>query len=86
MERELRIYIAEDDGGVIDTLRDFIEDQGLGEVVGSSEDDGGDALQIAALHLFRQCLCAELLREVIRIAHDPLDFLGIFPHQIEFAL
>mgnify|MGYP000845212515 FL=1 len=49
MERELRIYIAEDDGGVIDTLRDFIEDQGLGEVVGSSEDDGGDALQIAAL-------------------------------------
>ena len=49
MERELRIYIAEDDIGVIDTLRDFIEDQGLGEVVGSSEDDGGDALQIAAL-------------------------------------
>ena len=49
MERELRIYIAEDDVGVIDTLRDFIEDQGLGEVVGSSEDDGGDALQIAAL-------------------------------------
>ena len=49
MERELRIYIAEDDGGGIDTLRDFIEDQGLGEVVGSSEDDGGDALQIAAL-------------------------------------
>ena len=29
MERELRIYIAEDDIGVIDTLRDFIEDQGL---------------------------------------------------------
>lgn len=50
MERELRIYIAEDDVGVIDTLRDFIEDQGLGEVVGSSEDDGGDELQIAALH------------------------------------
>ena len=49
MERELRIYIAEDDVGVIDTLRDFIEDQGLGEVVGSSEDDGGDALQIVAL-------------------------------------
>lgn len=49
MERELRIYIAEDDIGVIDTLRDFIEDQRLGEVVGSSEDDGGDALQIAAL-------------------------------------
>lgn len=49
MEREFRIYIAEDDVGVIDTLRDFIEDQGLGEVVGSSEDDGGDALQIAAL-------------------------------------
>ena len=43
MERELRIYIAEDDIGVIDTLRDFIEDQGLGEVVGSSEDDGGAA-------------------------------------------
>ncbi len=50
MERELRIYIAEDDVGVIDTLRDFIEDQGLGEVVGSSEDDDGDELQIAALH------------------------------------
>ena len=37
MERGLRIYIVEDDVSMIDTLRDFIEDQGLGEVVGSSE-------------------------------------------------
>ena len=48
-------------------------------------DIAGD-VERAALHLFRQSLRAELLREVIGIAHDPLDFLGIFPHQIEFAL
>ena len=49
MERGLRIYIVEDDVSMIDTLRDFIEDQGLGEVVGSSEEEGSDEQQIAAL-------------------------------------
>ena len=51
MERGLRIYIVEDDVSMIDTLRDFIEDQGLGEVVGSSEEDGSDEQQIAARNL-----------------------------------
>ena len=48
-------------------------------------DIAGD-VERAALHLLGQCLGTKLLREVIGIAHDPLDFLGIFSHQIEFAL